>query len=189
MKQNLLSELISHLTKKKLLLILAFIFSIIFFSSRSFAGGPYYFHTIHSHGLSLTGGRTGKISYLYQMNHKWQLKVAGTYVYDSYDQERNHIKTNIYNFKVQFQYNLINKEIFFLNLAGGGGGYFLKGKDLLNLKYKEWKFDFVGGLQAEFYIISNKMALTIDYDVFWTPWSGIYEFLHAPTAGITFFFF
>jgi len=186
MIQNYLSKLI---TNKKLLLILMLIFSTIFFSGQSFAAGPYYFHTIHSHGLSLTGGRTGKISYLYQMNHRWQLKVSGTFVYESYDQDNNHIKSHVYNGKVQFQSNVINKEIFFLNLNFGFGGYYLSAKDVLDIKYDEWKFDFVGGLQAEFYIVSNTIALTIDYDVFWTPWSGIYEFLHTPTAGITFFFF
>ena len=162
---------------------------LIFLPGCIFAQKPYYFHTIHSHALSATGGRTAKINYMYQINHHCQLKVSGTYIYDSYDQGRNHIKANIYNTKIQFQFKIINKGIMFLNLSLGAGGYYLSAKDLLDIKYDEWKFDFVAGLEAEFYIVRNTIALTIDYDIFYMPWSKIYQFLHIPTAGFTFFFF
>lgn len=158
-------------------------------SESTLAQEPYYFHTIHSHGLSFIGGRTARINYMYQISRIRQLKISGTYIYDSYDQGRNHIKTNSYIANVQFQYNLINSNQFFINLAFGGGGYNLIANDRLNIKHKEWRFNFVGGIQAELYVVKNILALTIDYDVLYMPWSKIYEFMHVPTAGITLFFF
>ena len=150
---------------------------------------PYYFHTIHSHGLSFIGGRTARINYMYQISHIRQAKISGTYLYDSYDQGRNHITANTGIVNAQFQYNLINADKFFLNLSFGGGGYYLRAKDRLNIKHKEWRFNFVGGIQAEIYIQRDVLALTVDYDVLYMPWSKIYEFVHVPMAGITLFFF
>ena len=165
------------------------IFFTLFATDSILAQEPYYFHTIHSHGLSFTGGRTARINYMYQMNRIRQLKVAGTYIYDSYDQGKNQIKSNIYMTNVLFQYNLINANKFFINLSFGGGGYNLIAKDRLNIKHKEWKFNFVGGIQAELYVVRNVIALTVDYDIVYMPWSKIYEFMHIPSAGLTFFFF
>lgn len=161
---------------------------MVFLSKAIFAQEPYYFHTIHSHGLSFIAGRTAKINYMYQISHIRQLKIAGTYIYDSYDQGRDHIKSNLFLANALFQYNIINKEQLFLNLALGGGGYNLVSKNLLN-KIKEWRFNFVGGIQVEYYIVNNTIALTLDYDILYLPWSKIYEFLHVPAAGITLFFF
>jgi hypothetical protein len=162
---------------------------ITFISKAIFAQEPYYFHTIHSHGLSFIAGRTVKINYMYQMSRSRQLKISGTYIYDSYDQGRNHVKSNLFLLNALFQYSIISKEQFFLNLALGGGGYNLVGKDRLNIKHKEWRFNFVGGIQAEYYIVNNTIALTLDYDILYLPWSKIYEFMHVPTVGITLFFF
>lgn len=160
-----------------------------FLSESTLAQEPYYFHTIHSHGLSAIGGRTAKINYMYQINRRRQLKLSGTYIYDTYNQGRNRIKANIYVSDIQFQYNLISANEFFLNCGFGAGGYYLSAKDLLNIKHKEWRFNFVAGIQAEFYIVRNVLALTVDYDIFYMPWSKIYEFMHIPTAGVTVFFF
>jgi len=162
---------------------------VILLPGYTFAQQPYYFHTIHSHGLSVAGGRTAKINYMYQMNHSRQLKLSGSYIYHAYDQGQDHIKTNIYNTNIQLQYNVINKNEIFLNLAAGAGGYFLSAKDLLDIKHREWKFNFVAGAQAEFYILRNILCLTIDYDILYMPWSRIYQFMHIPTAGVTLFLF
>lgn len=160
-----------------------------FLAPAIFAQEPYYFHTIHSHGLSFTAGRTVRLNYMYQLSRIRQLKLAGTYVYDSYDQGRDHVKTNLFLANAMFQYKLINSNQLFLNLAIGGGGYNLVGKNVQRIKVKEWRFNFVGGIQAEYYIVKNTLALTLDYDILYLPWSKIYEFLHVPTAGITLFFF
>jgi len=163
---------------------------LIFFSSELIFGQePYYFHTIHSHGLSFVGGRTARINYMYQMSRIRQLKVSGTYIYNSYNQGNNHIKANTYMTNILLQYNLIDANQFFINLSFGGGGYNLIAKDRLNIKHKEWRFNFVGGIQAELYVVRNVVALTVDYDIIYMPWSKIYEFLHIPSAGLTFFFF
>ena len=166
-----------------------FVFIILLLPVQIFAQQPYYFHTIHSHGLSFTGGRTARINYLYQMSRIRQLKISGTYIYDSYDQGADHIKSNIFLANAMFQYKFIHSNKFFINLALGGGGYNLVGKDILNIKVKEWRFNFVGGIQAEYYIVNNTIALTLDYDILYMPWSKIYEFVHVPTAGVTLFFF
>jgi hypothetical protein len=126
---------------------------------------------------------------MYQMSRIRQLKVSGTYIYDSYKQGNNHIKANTYMTNILFQYNLINANQFFINLSLGGGGYNLIAKDRLNIKHKEWRFNFVGGIQAELYVVRNVVALTVDYDIVYMPWSKIYEFMHVPSAGITLFFF
>lgn len=155
----------------------------------TFSQEPYYFHTIHSHGLSFIGGRTAKINYLYQLARNRQLKLSGTYIHDSYSQGKNRIKSNIYVANVQFQYNLLNTEQFFLNGGIGLGGYYLSAQDVLNIKHQEWRVDFTAGAQLEFYIVRNTIALTLDYDFIYMPWSKIYDFLHVPTGGITFYFF
>lgn len=149
----------------------------------------YYFHTIHSHGLSVAGGRTARLNYTYQVSHLRQLKISGIYIYDAYNQGRNRIKSNIFNADVQFQFHLVNKSQAFLNFAIGGGGYYLTSKDVLSIKHKEWRVNFAAGLQAELYIVRNTLALTVDYDFLYMPWSKIYEFMHIPTAGITFYLF
>jgi hypothetical protein len=76
-----------------------------------------------------------------------------------------------------------------LNFAFGGGGYYLAAKDLLNIKLKEWRVNLAVGLQAEFYIVRNTLALTVDYDLLYMPLSKIYYFMHIPTAGLTFYLF
>ncbi len=165
------------------------VFIILLLPVQIFAQQPYYFHTIHSHGLSFIAGRTAKINYMYQMSRIRQLKISGTYIYDSYDQGRNHIKSNIFIANAMFQYKIIQSNQFFLNLALGLGGYHLVGKDIVPIKVKEWRVNFVGGVQIEYYIVNNTIALTLDYDILYMPWSKIYEFMHVPTAGITLFFF
>jgi hypothetical protein len=188
-KINTLIHFSNHKHLKFFLSLSILIMMMTFISTDIFAQEPYYFHTIHSHGLSFIGGRTAKINYMYQISRIRQLKVSGTYIYDGYNQGRDHIKSNIYLGTVQFQYKLINNDKFFLNMAIGGGGYNLVAKDRLNIKLKEWRFNFVGSLQAELYIVRNVLALTVDYDILYMPWSKIYEFMHVPTAGLTLFFF
>ena len=150
---------------------------------------PYYFHIIHSHAISASIGRTVKVNYMYQMNHARQLKISVNYIQDAYEHERDHITANIYNSNAQLQFNFVNKGRLFMNFALGGGGYFLTAKDVLNIKHEEWRFNFVAGLQTEIFMMRNKLAFTLDYDFCYMPWSKIYEFLHVPTIGITWFFF
>ena len=186
MKKNSISKLINY---SKILVLACVTFFSMIITKPSFSQEPYYFHTIHSHGLSFIGGRTAKVNYLYQLARNRQLKLSGTYIYDSYNQGKNKIKSNIYVTNIQFQYNLLNTERFFLNCGFGLGGYYLTAKDLLDIKHKEWRIDFTAGLQLEFYIVRNTIALTVDYDLIYMPWSKIYEFMHVPTGGITFYFF
>ena len=189
MKTNRITKFLQYSNDMKLFSFF-WVILFIFFSSKSIFGQePYYFHTIHSHGLSFIGGRTAKINYMYQINHLRQLKISGTYIYDRYNQGRNRIRANIYIANAQFQYNLINADKFFFNLGFGGGGYKLSAKDKLNIKHKEWGVNFVAGVQAEWYIVRNVLALTVDYDILYMPWSKIYEFVHIPTAGVTLFVF
>lgn len=150
---------------------------------------PYYFHTIHTHGLTLAGGRTIKLNYMYQSSRSRQFKFSGNYIRDSYNLGRNEITTNVYNVNLQFQYVLLHFDKVFVNVSLGPGGYYLRAKDLLDIQYKEWRVNFVAGGQVEIYLIRNKIALTLDYDFFYTPWSRIYDFLHLPNAGLTLFLF
>ncbi len=171
---------------------IAFLFMLLiaaFYSSYGYAEEPYYFHTIHSNGLSFVAGRTIKLNYMYQLSRPRQLKLSGTYVYDAYNQGRNRIRANVFFANAQFQYQLIHSNKFFLNLAIGGGGYHLLAKDRLNIKHKEWQVNFAGSVQGEYYIVKNTVALTVDYDILYLPWSKIYEFLHVPMVGVTLFFF
>ncbi len=151
------------------------------------AQDPYYYHTISSHGLSIKGGRTGKVNYMYQMSHKRQLKLSANYVSDSYDQDLNKIDADIYSGDIQFQQNVMNINRFFLHFTFGAGGYYVSAQDLLGIEYTERHFNFIGGLQAEVFLLKNSIALSVDYDMFYMPWSNIYEFLHIPTAGLTFY--
>ncbi len=189
MKIKCLAEVLKYKNDMKFFSLFWVILFTFFATDSILAQEPYYFHTIHSHGLSFVGGRTARINYMYQMSRIRQLKVSGTYIYDAYDQGKNQIKANTYMINLLFQYNLINANQFFINLSFGGGGYNLIAKDRLNIKHKEWRFNFVGGIQAELYVVKNVLALTVDYDIVYMPWSKIYEFMHIPSAGLTFFFF
>lgn len=149
----------------------------------------FYYHTESSHGLSFVGGRTARINYMYQMSHSQQFKMSGSWIRDTFENNGNEITSNTYSLDLQLQYNLINIGRFFLNGGFGFGGYFLQAKDVFNNKAEEWRFNFVGGGQAEFYIVRNSIALTLDYDVLITPWSKVYNVIHVPAAGVTFYFF
>ncbi|MBN2008765.1 hypothetical protein JW960_05430 [candidate division KSB1 bacterium] len=172
---------------KRLLSFILFVLNLLYHPAINIAQtqNPFYYHTIHTHGISVLGGRTFKMNYIYQMNHNSQFKLSGTYIYDNYDQNRDRISADIFNLTFQMQYNLIHKKKLFLNPVIGVGGYYLRAKDLLNINNKEWKFSFVTGLQAEYYVVRNVLAVTIEYDFLYMPWSNIYNFMHIPTLGVT----
>ncbi|MDZ7317735.1 MAG: hypothetical protein ONB11_01160 [candidate division KSB1 bacterium] len=175
--------------KFALFFISLFLSAVLTLPERSPAQEHYYYHTIHTHGLAFSVGRTASVTYLYQMKHNRQLKLSGTFIYDAYNQGRNRIQANIFNPNVQLQYTVIHHNDFFFNVALGGGGYYLTAKDRLRIKVDEWRFNLAAGGQAEYYIKQNALALTLDYQLLYLPWSKIYDFLHTPTLGITMFFF
>ena len=150
---------------------------------------PFYYHTKNSHGLSLVGGRTARVNYMYQMSRRQQFKLSGSWVRTGFENSGNDITANTYSLDLQFQFNVINIGRFFLSGGFGAGGYFLRAKDVFDNKSDELRLNLVGGGQAECYIVRNSIALTLDYDVLITPWSKVYDFIHVPAAGITFFFF
>jgi hypothetical protein len=162
---------------------------ILLLTGLAAAQEPYYYHTISSRSISALGGRTAKINFMYQLSHSRQFKLSALYIYDSYSQDRNEIKSDIWNLNLHFQWTLMNQGKFFLNWALGGGTYYFTATDKLGIKLTEWHVDFVTGFQAEFYLVKNTIALTVDYDIIFMPWSDIYQFLHVPNAGLTFFFF
>lgn len=148
----------------------------------------YYFHTIHSSSLAAMYGRTYKVHYAYQLTHSRQLKLSGLYVFDEYTQNNNRIEADLYNLNVQFQYNLAHVNKVFFGIHLGVGGYLLKAVDLIGLEQKERKINFVGGVQGEYYVRRNSLAIVVDYDILYLPFSDIYEFLHVPTLGVGLFF-
>jgi hypothetical protein len=149
----------------------------------------WYYHTIHSSSLNALYGRTYKINYAYQLSRLRQLKLSGLYVFDEYTQaDGNHIKADVYNLGAQFQYNLLHFDKLFISLNLGAGGYRITAGDLIGVKFKEWKVNFLGGAQAEYYIQRNRLALLVDYDVLYFPFSDLYEILHVPTVGLGVFF-
>jgi hypothetical protein len=153
------------------------------------AQDTYYYHTVHSSSLAATYGRTYKVHYAYQLSHLRQLKLSGLYVFDEYTQaDGNRIKADVYNAGLQFQYNLLHADKFFFNINLGAGGYRITATDLIGVKFKEWKVNFLGGAQAEFYLQRNRLAILVDYDVLYFPFSDLYEVLHVPTVGVGVFF-
>ena len=78
----------------------------------------YYYHTINSHALSVTAGRTVKLNYGFQTSHKRQFHWSATYLSDAYDQEdsANRVEADLINTNLQFKFNLLNKSRFFLNV-------------------------------------------------------------------------
>ena len=149
---------------------------------------PYYFHTIHTNSLTASFGRTWKAQYSYQLSRRGQLKVVGTYVSDEYDQGSNRISADVYNVNIQLQQNVFHYEEFFAHLSAGVGGYQLDAKDKIDITVRERKFSFSGGLQFEFYVMRNSIAIIGDYEILWMPFSDVYRVLHAPTIGVGFFF-
>lgn len=185
---RVVEKIAAPIMKRRLLPLYVLVLGVMLCGSLN-AQEPYYFHTIHTHGLTLAGGRTVKLNYMYQASRSRQFKFSGNYIRDSYNLDRNEITANIYNVNLQFQYVLLNFDKVFVNVSLGPGGYHLRAKDLLDIQYKEWRVNFVAGGQMEIYLIRNKIALTLDYDFFYTPWSRIYDFLHLPNAGLTLFLF
>jgi hypothetical protein len=153
------------------------------------AQDSYYYHTIHSSSLAATYGRTYKGHYAYQLSRLRQLKLSGIYVFDDYSQsDGNRVKADIYNFGLQFQYNVIHRGNLFLNLSLGAGLYQIKAQDLIGVNFKERRVNFLGGAQAEYYLKKNRLALLVDYDVLYFPFGKLYEVLNVPTAGLGIFF-
>jgi hypothetical protein len=153
------------------------------------AQDTYYYHTVHSSSLAAAYGRTYKINYAYQLSRLRQLKLSGLYVFDEYTQaDGNRIKADVYNVGAQFQYNMIHLDKFFFSVNVGAGGYRITAEDLIGVKFKEWKVNFLGGAQAEYYLQRNRLAILVDYDVLYFPFSDLYEILHVPTVGLGLFF-
>jgi len=153
------------------------------------AQNSYYFHTVHSSSLAATYGRTYKGHYAYQLSHLRQLKLSGIYVFDEYSQaDGNRIKADVYNVGLQFQYNLIHFGNVFFSINLGAGAYQIRAGDLIGIKFKETKVNFLGGAQIECYLKKNRLALLVDYDALYFPFSKLYQVLHVPTAGLGIFF-
>ena len=153
------------------------------------AQDAFYYHTIHSSTLGATYGRTYKGHYSYQLSHRRQLKLSGIYVFDDYTQsDGNRVKADIYNASLQFQYNIIHLGNLFVNLNLGAGAYQIRASDLIGVKFKETKVNFLGGGQIEYYLKKNRLALLVDYDALYFPFGDLYEVLHVPTAGVGLFF-
>jgi len=153
------------------------------------AQDPYYYHTIHSSSLGATYGRTYKGHYAYQLSRLRQLKLSGIYVFDEYTQsDGNRIKADVYNLGLQFQYNVIHAGNLFFSINIGAGAYQIRAGDLIGVKFKETKVNFLGGAQIEYYLKKNRLALLVDYDALYFPFSKLYEVLHVPTAGLGVFF-
>lgn len=154
----------------------------------SAAQQQWYYHTVHSSSLALQYGRTYKLSYAYQLSRVRQLKVSGMYVFDEFDNGPDHVKSDIYNLNLQFQYTLLHFDKAFIGMHVGGGGYFLKAGNLVDQRHKERKLNAIFGLQGEYFIKKSSMALVADYDVLYLAFSDLYEFLHLPRVGVKFVF-
>ena len=168
---------------KKLLLLVFFAMPVA-----SLAETPYYYHTINTNSISAAVGRTVKLNYNYQLTRLRQLRVSALYLSDQFDQERNTIRSKLYNLNVQFKYDLFYLKNSFVNLSIGVGGYYLDSRDKLDVKYTEWHVSFVAGGQFEWYIKKNTLALIADIDFLYMPFSKLYTFLWVPTAGVGIFF-
>lgn len=165
-----------------------FITALLFLPAQLLAQDPFYYHTIHTNSFGASFGRTYKIQYTYQLSRRGQLKVAGNYVFDEYDQGNNRIRADIYNVNLQMQQNVFFYERFFAHISFGVGGYQLDAKDKIDIEHRERKFTFIGGLQLEFYLMRNSIAIIGDYDALWMPFGDIYRVLHVPTIGLGFYF-
>ncbi len=148
----------------------------------------WYYHTVHSSSLSALYGRTYKLNYAYQLSRARQLKISGMYVFDEFDNGPDHVKSDVYNVNLQFQYTLLHFNKAFLGAHVGAGGYILKAGNLVNQRHKERKLNGIFGLQGEYFINKSSMALVADYDVLYLPFSDLYEFLHLPRVGLKFVF-
>lgn len=148
----------------------------------------WYYHSVHSSSLALQYGRTYKLSYAYQLSRARQLKISGMYVFDEFDNGPDHVKSDVYNVNLQFQYNLLHFDKAFVGMHVGGGGYILKAGNLVDQRFKERKLNATFGLQGEYFINKSSMALVADYDVLYFPFSDLYEFLHLPRVGVKFVF-
>ena len=169
----------------RLMLIL---FAMLALPAAGKAQDAWYFHTVNSHSLSALYGRTYKLDYAYQLSKRRQLKITGLYVFDEFSINPDRVKSDIYNVNVQFQYNVIHVNQVFLNANFGVGGYSLKAGNILSQRHRERKINFIGGFQGEYYLRRSSLAVIVDYDILYLPFSDLYEFLHIPTVGMEFFF-
>ena len=148
----------------------------------------FYYHTIHTSSLAAMYGRRYKVNYTYQLSHNRQLKLSGQYIFDDYTENNDHVESDLYNVNVQFQYQLMHAQRIFFGLNVGVGGYVLNAVDEIGIKQRERTLNFAGGLQGEYYLTRNRLALLVDYDILYLPFSDVYQFLHIPMLGLGVFF-
>ena len=144
----------------------------------------WYYHTIHSNTVAVQYGRTFKLTYANQLSRTRQFKLSLYYISDQFDSGEDRITSDMYNVNLEFQYKLIHFGRVFINGHAGFGGYHLQAKNLIDQKHDETKFSFIGGFQGEYFIQKSALALVVDYDILYTPWSDVYEFLHLPRIGL-----
>ena len=161
---------------------------VLLLPTKSFAQSNWYYHTINSHSLAALAGQTAKFIYSYQMTHQRQLKISGAYIHDKFDIGRDEVKSDIYLLSGQYQYQFYNYKGLFLNSNVGIGGYILRADNRLEQEVNEEKLLFTSGFQVEYYLYKANLAILFDYDILYTPFSNLYEFLHTPTIGLLFNF-
>jgi TolB-like protein len=142
----------------------------------------------HSSSLAAMFGRTVKAYYARQVTQGLRFRLVGLYIADNYNQNNNHIEADVYNLNLQFQLNLVNQNRLFLDMYGGIGGYLLNAKDLIGIDVNELSVNLIGGLQVEYYVRRNRLAIISAYEILYLPSSNIYEFIHVQTAGVGIFF-
>lgn len=160
----------------------------LFLLPASLFGQAFYYHTKKSSSLTAAYGKTGKLNYTYQLSHNKQLRLLGAYIRDEYEQNINEITSNIYTVNVQLQHNLIFLKRLFININAGAGWYWLEATTNTNQRATENKPVFTGGVQAEFYLYQNRLAVVGDLDVFYMPFSDVYRVLRSPTVGLALYF-
>lgn len=163
-------------------------FLIVFPASLLAQQDLYYYHTVRSSSLAAQFGRTVKAHYTYQATHSRQFKISGLFIDDEFSLGENRVEADIYNLNLEFQYQLLHKKQMFLGMHLGLGGYLLNSKDRIGVEQKERNVNLAAGLQAEYYIWRNNLAVVIDYDILFMPFSDVYEFLHVPTGGLGIYF-
>ncbi len=148
----------------------------------------WYYHTIHSSSLAVQYGRTVKLTYANQLSRSRQFKLSLYYISDEFDLGEDLVTSDMYNVNLEFQYNLIHLGKAFVNGHAGFGGYNLQVKNTIDQKHDETKFSLIGGFQGEYFIQRSALAIVCDYDILYTPWSDVYEFLHLPRIGLAWTF-
>ncbi len=160
------------------------IIAAMFATANLQAQDKYYYHSVNTNTLAASFGKTYKVQYQHQLSHRRQFVFSATYILDKYDLGPDRVESDVYALSIRLQRNLIYLKRAFINVNLGVGGYYTEAINKLDIEVNEVNFNIVTGIQLEVFLVRERLALLVELDGLFMPFSDIYDALRVPTAGL-----